>query len=224
MPPYEPPTTLIGDLVASKRYPDRAGLQRSLAVALDRVNGQLEPEQPLELTVGDEFQGCFRDVAAAARASLLIRLELLAHDDEAVDSRYGLGLGEVTVFDRTRSPAPQDGPGWWAARAAIDRAKILSEAPRTSFVRTCFSVWTDGLEEPRSQGAALEAFLFCRDATVDQMNARQRRLLRGLMLHQPQARLAADEGITQGAVSQSLRRSGAFALEAAQRRLEDPAS
>jgi hypothetical protein len=62
--------------------------------------------------------------------------------------------------------------------------------------------------------------LFCRDSIVDRMNGRQRRLLWGLLLGRTQAQLADDEGITQGAVSQSLHRSGARAIEAAQQRLD----
>jgi len=216
----EPLTTLIGDLVASKRHIDRRGLQRSLATVLDSANETLQPVQPLELIVGDEFQGAFSNVASATRASLLIRLELLVRE-MGTDSRYGLGYGEVTVFDRTRSPASQDGPGWWSARAAIDRAKRLADSPRTSFVRTCFGYWPEESGVPHTDAAAVEAFLICRDATVDQMNERQRQLLLGLMLGRPQAQLAADEGITQGAVSQNLRRSGAFAIEAAHLRLEE---
>jgi hypothetical protein len=46
----------------------------------------------------------------------------------------------------------------------------------------------------------------------------------GLLLGVPQSKLAAEEGITQGAVSQSLQRSGAFAIEAAHLRLEQTAA
>jgi hypothetical protein len=215
--------TLIGDLVSSKQHVDRRGLQRSLKAVLDAVNERLKPVQPLELTVGDEFQGGFSSVALAARASLLVRLELLAREVGG-DSRYGLGHGEVTVFDAGRFPASQDGPGWWSARQAIDRAKALAESPRTSFARTCFGYWPEEYGNKDANAAAVEAFLLCQDATVAQMNPRQRRLLLGLMRGRPQAQLAADEGITQSAVSQNLRRSGAFAIEAAHLRLEGPAA
>ncbi len=206
--------TLIGDLLASKRSKDRSALQRSVDKALRTVNAVVAPPQPLEPTIGDEFQGGFSNVASAARASLLLRLELLEH--AGTDSRYGLGYGAVTVFTSNRSPISQDGPGWWSARAAIDRAKRLSDSPRTSFARTCVDYWADDSHLPRRQ----RSFLLCRDATVDQMSSRERRLLMGLLLDRPQSRLAAQEAITQSAVSQSLRRSGAFAIEAAQRRLE----
>jgi hypothetical protein len=212
--------TLIGDVVASRGHVDRSGLQRSLDAVLAWANELLDPVQPLELAVGDEFQGGFSRAAEATRASLLIRLALLGGEAGA-DSRYGLGHGEVTVFDEARAPVSQDGPGWWSARDAIERAKRLAEVPRTSFVRTCFGSWPEERGASLPEAAALEPFLLCRDAIVERMNDRQRRLLLGLMLGSSQAQLAAEEDITQGAVSQSLHRSGAFAIEVSQERLRE---
>lgn len=211
--------TLIGDVVGSKLATDRAGLQRSLGAVLESINERLAPAQPLELTVGDEFQGAFWDVATAVRTSLLVRVALL--DNAGVDSRYGLGYGDVTVFDGTGSRVVQDGPGWWAARTAIDRAKRTAASRGTGFARTCFERWAD---EPGARGleaAALDGFLLCRDASVDRMSPRGRRLLAGVLLGRTQAELAEVEGITQSAVSQSLASSGAGAIEAAQRGLEE---
>jgi hypothetical protein len=210
--------TLIGDIVGSRRHAAPAVLHRRLRVALQRTNDVLEPSQALDVTVGDEFQGGFASVAEAVRASLLIRLLLLA-DEDGADSRYGLGWGEVTVFEADRSPLLQDGPGWWAARAAIDRAAGLGRSPRTSFVRTCFGSSPQGGDAARFD-ASIEAFLLCRDASVGHMTNRQRRLLLGVMLGHSQAELARMEGITQSAVSQTLARSGATAIELSQRRLE----
>jgi hypothetical protein len=214
-----PVATLIGDLIDSRRFEDRRGLQLSLKAAIQTVNAEMRPAQPLELTVGDEFQGGFSTLAGGARASLLLRLQLLSGPN-GVDSRYGLGLGTITIFDGARSPVSQDGPGWWTARMAIDRAKSLSESPRTSFVRTCVPYGPE-VTVASVELAAMEAFLFCRDSAIDQMTDRSRRLLLGLLRGHPQGELAAREGITQGAVSQNLRRSGASAIEAAQRRLEE---
>jgi hypothetical protein len=211
--------TLIGDLVASREHLDRSLLHRRLQETLRDVNRVMSPSQPLEATIGDEFQGCFKTVADAARASVLVRLMLLVADGGA-DSRYGLGSGTVTVLDAGRSPASQDGPGWWSARGAIDRAAQLGNASRTSFVRTCFTQWRDGPTPWEGYDAAVEAFLLCRDAAIGHMTDRQRRLLLGVMLGHGQGDLAAQEGITQSAVSQTLSRSGATAIEAAHRRLE----
>lgn len=214
-----PVATLIGDFVESKKWADRSRLQDAAEDVLDAVNQVVEPLQPLEPTVGDEFQGAFSSVATAVRMSLVLQLELL--ERAGIDSRYGLGHGTVT-FVEGRSPRIQDGPGWWSARAAIDRAKTLGAAARTSFSRTCIARWE---EEPgevisASEVATLNAHLACRDALVDQMAPRSRRNLLGLLSDRTQAELGEEEGVTQSAISQNLRSSGATAIAVAQGYLE----
>lgn len=181
---------------------------------LGEVNDLLMPLVPLEPTIGDEFQASFDSIATAVRASLLIRLALL--DAAPVDSRYGLGIGPVEALEGNRRMS-QDGPGWWSAREAIVSAKQIAEAQHTSFVRTYLcahsSRWT-------GEAAALNAHLHCRDAIVDRMRPVGRSRLYGLMLGLSQSEIADRAGTTQGAVSQSLARSGAFAIVAAQDQLE----
>jgi len=201
--------------VASRRASDRRLLQTRLDAVLKEVNELLKPPVPLEPTIGDEFQGSFDGVATAVKASLLIRLALL--DSARVDSRYGLGIGPVEILER-KHRVSQDGPGWWSAREAIILAKQTSQVRHTSFVRTYLcahsSRWT-------GEAAALNAFLFCRDAIVDRMKQNGQSRLYGLMLGLSQSEIATREGATQGAISQSLARSGAFAVVAAQSQLEE---
>ncbi len=210
--------TLIGDMVASRQARDRGMLQKRLEKALGRMNDALSPRVPLEPTLGDEFQACFDDVAAAVRASIIVRLELLR--TVGVDSRYGLGVGSVKVFSRGR-PLSQDGPGWWAARDAIESSRWLAEAPHTSFARTAFVAYRSSSRRWEGEEAALNAFLLCRDAMVDRMKQPSRNRLYGLLRGWSQSQIASEEKATQGAISQSLARSGAFAILAAQRRLEE---
>jgi hypothetical protein len=207
--------TLIGDLIGSRQARGRVGLQHSLRDALKRINGFLDPVQPLEPTVGDELQGAFRDPLAAARAGLLLRLVLLK--ETGVDARFGLGWGEVTVFE-DRTPLSQDGPGWWSARAAIEQVNELSRGRRTDFVRTYLES-SSPRDLPRGEVKAFNAFFFCRDALVAQMKPRSQRLLLGLLLDRPQAELAAEERISQSAVSQNLTASGAWAIQMAESEL-----
>lgn len=204
--------TLIGDLIGSREAEGRIALQGVLRRALDHVNELLDPLQPLEPTVGDEFQGAFRDPLSAGRAGLLLRLELLKEAE--VDARFGLGWGEVTVFE-DRTPLSQDGPGWWSARAAIERVDGLSRDGRTDFVRTYLES-SEPREMTRGELKALNAFFFCRDALVAQMKPRSRRLLLGLLLGKSQAVLGAEERISQSAVSQNLAASGAWAIDLAE--------
>jgi hypothetical protein len=206
--------TLIGDIVLSREAHDRAGLQRALTDSLRTVNDELEPLEGLVTTVGDEVQGSFASLAGAVRASLQLRLELLARGDS--DSRYGIGYGEVTVFD-PESSHTQDGPGWWSAREAIEGVDSSSRQPRWTFLRTRFESDELGGDVSFDPVAWVNAFLIVRDRTVDRMNPRARRLLLGVLKESRQAELAEQEGISQSAVSQSLAAAGAYAVVEAER-------
>src|SRR5215203_202616 len=216
MPARKAYVTLVGDMIGSRAVEDRVGLQEALGEALRAVNQVLGPAQPLEPTVGDEFQGVFTDVGAGMRATLLVRLQLLK--DREVDSRYGLGFGDVTVFE-DRVPISQDGPGWWSARAAIELAKDMESHPQMAFVRTRFD--SHSFEEFLSvaEVGLLNATLTYRDALISKMRPRSRRLLLGLLLDRPQSALAREEKISQSAVSQNLAASGAYAIAAADHEL-----
>jgi hypothetical protein len=179
--------TLIGDLVGSRALADRAGAQRLLGRALDEVNVVLGPAQPLEPTVGDEFQGAFATRADAVLAALLVRLTVWP----TVDVRCGIGHGEVSVHDAERRPLLQDGPGWWAAREALES---LDRNPRR---RT----WVSG-----PGGGEVNAFLLTRDQVVERLNERGIRILRHALLGHSQKDIARAEGVTPSAVSQQFAR------------------
>src|SRR5918994_3847911 len=217
MPSSKPKFAVICDIVRSKEAPVRKGLQEALIASLDTVNRQLKPLEELEPIAGDEVQGVFADIASAVRATLLLRLELLKKD--GIDPRYGIGFGSIAVFeDQPRTT--QDGPGWWSARAAIDRVAQMSRETRTPFLRTRFELPEEKVKVSRSEAAALNAFLVNRDAIVGQMAPRSRRLLLGLLTGKLQTELAEDEGIYQSAVSQNLAQSGAYAVAAAEQELD----
>lgn len=181
--------TLIGDLVGSRQLVDRAGAQTRVGRVLDDLTARLEPAQPLEPTVGGEFQGAFTDVRAAVLASLLVRLRLLPE----VDVRCGVGSGRVTVHDATSRPLLQDGPGWWAARDALE----LLERPRSPGVRT----WYVGPD-----AVSTNALLVTRDSLVDRIGERGRRMLLLALEGSTQAEIAALEGVSRSAVSQQFAR------------------
>lgn len=181
--------TLIGDLVGSRDLPDRAAGQERLGGVLAEVTALLSPMQPMEPTVGDEFQGVFATLADAVMAGLLVRLALLPE----MDARCGLGSGEVMVHDGRRTPLLQDGPGWWSARAAL----VEVSTPR----RAASRAWFDGPGADR-----VNAFLLTRDALVERLSDRGRRMLRLSLLGETQQRIAELEGISKSAVSQQFAR------------------
>ncbi|MGQ2911832.1 SatD family protein [Aeromicrobium sp.] len=200
--------TVIVDLVGSRRHGDRAWVHRVFTQALSAVNDAVPAEQPLEPTLGDEAQARYRTVEEALRATLLLRLEL----PEELDARAGIGVGAVQHLGTGVVGLLQDGPGWWAARDAIDEAKAR-ETARDRTLRTWFVVAPDAPADPdRPDQAYVDAFLLLRDEIVTGMPVRSRRLLRGVLDGRTQAELAEREGISPSAVSQNLRRSGAYAV------------
>jgi hypothetical protein len=138
-------------------------------------------------------------------AALWLRLHL-----EGADLRHGLGWGRVAVL--ADEPRVEDGPGWWAARAAIDAVKADAARPTTRALRTAYrrDADTDGPDP-----GAVNAALLCRDQMMGSVSERSLRLLRGVLDGRSQAELAADEGISPSAVSQRIRHDGLAVIVAA---------
>jgi hypothetical protein len=187
--------TVIGDLVASRSVADRAAVQQSLGEVLDAVNSAVPVAQPFEPTVGDEYQGACTTLGDAALAALLVRLALLP----VVDVRCGIGHGPVTMHDASRVPLLQDGPGWWAARDAVDTLDQRRDGTRT---------WFAGPGR-----GTVNALLVCRDAIIERLNARGVRILRLALLGHSQKEIAALEGIWPSAVSQQFTRNVGAVVE-----------
>lgn len=187
--------TLIGDVVGSRRVADRAAAHRALNAAMaDAAGGAIDPPA---FTVGDEFQGSYRTVGAAIDAALAIRLAV-APD---IDVRFGVGWGAVTVLDATAGI--QDGPGWWAAREAIQWTATAQRQPGLALVRTSFRAG-----EARGDADAINAALICRDHLLGSLDDRSLRIVKGLLSEHTKKDIAATEGISASAVSQRAGRDG----------------
>ncbi|MRJ76820.1 hypothetical protein GEV29_09750 [Aeromicrobium sp. SMF47] len=201
---------VIVDLVGSRRHPDRAWVHARLLEALQQVNEAVDFDQPLEPTLGDECQARYLSVDSAVRATLALRLAL----PDELDCRAGIGVGAVEDLGRTPYGPLQDGPAWWAARDAIVEAKSR-ESARDRTLRTWYQVserLTGPERDEHPPAAIVNAFLLTRDQIVTRMAGRSRRLLRHLLSGASQVDMALAEGISSSAVSQNLRRSGAFAV------------
>jgi hypothetical protein len=190
-----PRAALIGDVVGSRHAADRRGLHRRLTVALKTVAATAI--DPPVFTVGDEFQGSYPTVGDAIYAALRMRLAV-APD---IDVRFGVGWGEVTVLDE--QARIQDGPGWWAAREAIEQTAAAQQRPGLALVRTTFRSSGN-----RDDVDAINAALMCRDHLLGSLDDRSLRILRGLMKNQPKKDIAQAEGISPSAVSQRAGRDG----------------
>lgn len=201
-----PSATLIGDVVGSRGARDRSRLHTRLGQVLDQVNASADPGTPLRITLGDEYQGRFATVGEALGAALRLRLALLPE----YDVRHGIGWGAVTVLQE--EPRVEDGPGWWAAREAIEAVKQAEDRPGTRHRRTAYRL-AEGASGP--EPAAIEAALMLRDQLVGGLSERSVSVLRALLAGSTQREIAEGLGITDSAVSQRVRADGLAVVVAA---------
>lgn len=195
---------VTADIVGSRALPDRARAQR----VIDESLAVIERDLPLatrrfQPTVGDEQQAVYPALEAALCATLLVSLVL----PDGIRLRFGIGLGEIGEVPAAGGSIP-DGPGWWAARSAIEHVHAIEQRVAPD-ARTWVEV-ADGTDAANL--APVNAYLLSRDRLVSDMSERTRRLTYGRCLGRPQRELAAAEGITQSAVSQALAVSGAAAV------------
>jgi hypothetical protein len=188
--------TLIGDVVGSRHVTDRAAAHRAVNRALRDVGA--DAVDPPAFTVGDEFQGSYPTVGGAIDAALALWLAMAPE----IDVRFGVGWGSVMVLDA--DAGIQDGPGWWAAREAIEWTAAAQRQPGLALVRTSFRV--NG--EARQDVDAINAALLCRDHLIGSLDERSIRILKGLLNNHTKKDIAATEGISASAVSQRAGRDG----------------
>lgn len=186
---------LIGDLIGSRDVIERSDLHRRLSSALEDVNGRWGTD--LRITAGDEYQGTVPSLGAASAITLALRLSLLPTHDV----RHGIARGATAVLDA--GSQIEDGPGWWAARAAIDTAERRAERAATRSSRTAYRS-----ADPDEPVGAVEAAFLARDELVGRLDARSLSVLRGLMSARTQRDLAEDQGVSASAISQRIRRDG----------------
>jgi hypothetical protein len=186
--------TLIGDVVGSRRVADRSAQHQ----ALNRALADIAPDaiDPPAFTVGDEFQGSYPTVGGAIDAALSLWLAV-APD---IDVRFGIGWGDVVVLDP--DAGIQDGPGWWAAREAIEWTASAQRQPGLALARTSFR------GRNRDDIDAVNAALLCRDHLLGSLDDRSIRILKGLLSNHSKKDIATTEGISASAVSQRAGRDG----------------
>lgn len=204
-----PLAALLGDVIGSRSADDRQALHDTLTAALRAISAEVETVDDIQVTAGDEFQGTFRSVGEAVYAALLLRLHL--HPE--VDIRVGVGWGEVTVLDPAQGT--QDGPAWWAARAAIEWVEQKQATAGWESVRTAYRR-AEGVGTGPSP-EAVTAALLCQDHLIGLMDQRSRHILNGLLHGRTQVSLAEELGLTRQAVNQRRKHDGlAVATAAAQ--------
>jgi hypothetical protein len=202
---------LIGDVVNSRKFPDQEGLLRRIEQILDWTNRKTEPSQPLQITIGDEFQAAYRGVDDVLWAALLLRLKFIGF----CDIRLGFGCGTIVTYDKSREPLGQSGTAWWAGREALD---IVKRAQRRKKHPKSLRSWIVS-EDQRMMGL-VNAYLACQDQILSQLNQRDAVVVLAALDGRRQQDVADELQIKQGSVSDRNQETGAYALLLAHRQIE----
>lgn len=181
---------LIGDVIGSRKHPDRAVLQRRLVELLESVTGRVGGR--LDMTIGDEFQGAYPSLEDAVRASLLLHLEA----GETIRFRIGVGWGDLLVETAGLAPFGQDGPAWWRARAAIEQLAEMSGGARTL------------VDTDTDWDSMINHFLAMRDALVNGFDGADFSIATGLLAGRTQREIATEVGIHESSVSRRISNRG----------------
>lgn len=186
-------TCLTADLIASRKAPDRAGVQARVEDALQKVNRSLGGAiaVPFSVTLGDEWQGLLTSPAAALEADLLFRRLLYP-----LPLAAGIGAGGVATPLRERT-ALMDGLAFQRAREALVRAQER-RGPATVLASG------DALLDE-----AVNALCLLLHALSRRWTAKQVRSLEAFLAHGTEEAAARALGVAQPTIHQSLDRSQA---------------
>ena len=212
---------VIADIVGSRTLTDRADAQRIFEAALERASEGLALLQAPYPTVGDEFQA----VAYTLEDALLLTLRAQLLLPPQLQLRFGIGVGRIEEFASgvhrqapargrgAESAALQDGSAWWAARAAINRAHDVQDASNP-FIRTWFMAHASVESEFSSHcQTCINAMLSLRDHSILKLSARHRRITASLLLGKTQVEIARVEKLSQQAISDFARGTGAGLIQ-----------
>lgn len=212
---------VIADIVGSRTLTNRADAQRIFEAALERASEGLALLQAPYPTVGDEFQA----VAYTLEDALLLTLRAQLLLPPQLQLRFGIGAGRIEEFASgvhrqapahgrgADSAALQDGSAWWAARAAINRAHDVQDASNP-FIRTWFMAHASVESEFSSHcQTCINAMLSLRDHSILKLSARHRRITASLLLGKTQVEIARAEKLSQQAISDFARGTGAGLIQ-----------
>ncbi|MBS4999332.1 MAG: hypothetical protein KHZ32_04800 [Actinomyces sp.] len=212
---------VIADIVGSRTLTNRADAQKIFEAALERASEGLALLQAPYPTVGDEFQA----VAYTLEDALLLTLRAQLLLPPQLQLRFGIGAGRIEEFASgvhrqapargrgAESAALQDGSAWWAARAAINRAHDVQDASNP-FIRTWFMAHASVESEFSSHcQTCVNAMLSLRDHSILKLSARHRRITAALLLGKTQVEIARAEKLSQQAISDFARGTGAGLIQ-----------
>jgi DNA-binding CsgD family transcriptional regulator len=214
-----PAIAVIADIVGSRQLADRSTAQHAIERSIASIDDALPLAQVrMTATVGDEFEAVFEELDEALAWILLLQLWL----PDGLQLRFGVGVGPVGAIASVGRDIPE-GPGWWAAREAIEHVHARQQRAVPS-ARTWVVADAGEDESMHSAVRLANAYLLARDQLIGAMTERERRLTYGRCRGVTQRELARVEGITQPAVSQALAAAGSAVIVEGMRALQAEAT
>jgi hypothetical protein len=120
----QPYIAVIGDIVSSKKIPDRADVQKKLKSLLSDINRMYSRDiaSSFVVTLGDEFQGLLQH--GSHTVEIIDKIKRLMHPTKI---RFGIGVGHITTEIDPSSSIGADGPAYYCARKAISELKTTEK-------------------------------------------------------------------------------------------------
>jgi hypothetical protein len=130
-----------GDLIASRKIPNRSQIQKQLQLAIENINNQFNEQIlcPFVIGWGDAFQGVL--ISLSGLYNIIEAFE----NQLTVNFRCGIGIGDIST-EFTSNPLEMDGPAFQASQYALEEAKknqrfVCIKSERIQFDMIVNTLW-----------------------------------------------------------------------------------
>lgn len=213
-----PYIAVIGDLKQSRQITNRSDIQVRLKAALNQANHRYRDEiaAGFLITLGDEFQGLLFH-----GGHLMHILHEIQQSIYPVKLRFGLGIGPITTEIDTTMALGADGPGYYAARKAINTLK--ENEKKNQVAQSDIWIETDSLlsEQMRLLNATLALMYAIRETWSESQYKSIWAMFNAQETHKGQKEAAAMLGIAQPTLQRALTRGNYYTYKEAADTIED---
>ena len=118
---------IIGDIVNSKKIPNRQEIQNLFASVLIQINIEFDNDiaSNFTITLGDEFQGLISKPSLSYEIIKIIKQRM-----SPVELVFGVGIGEMKTTIKREISIGSDGPAYHYARNMVEKAKKIRPSIR----------------------------------------------------------------------------------------------
>jgi len=204
-----PHIAIIGDIKHSKTINNRNEVQKKLIHVLNEINEKYKEDisSKFIVTLGDEFQGLLCNGANTMHIISSIERKMYP-----VKLRFGVGIGEISTDIIREMSIGADGPGYYNARAAIERLKNDEKRKQTNPADIRIEIAGDN----QAPTVLINTILALMTMIKESWTERQREIIWDMLEHQDsQADVARRLSIKQPTVQKSLSKGKYYAYKEA---------